>query len=145
MTVRSLQPKGRLGLNPRRHRSSPSFFPDHRAALVVWYRAGDPDNTLTGGGFEQAFDLSGKGPPGTATGHTAHPLDTNDADGPAIMRLGWALRPYGRGQGRLRRQLRDWCCGRSRRPLRCRSLQLRRIDMETVGIGTALAASNQLS
>ena len=88
MTVLGLRPSGRLGLSPRRRRSSlPSFSPDQLADLAVWYRAGDPQNTVTAGAVEQAFDLSGNGRHGTASDSTARPLDTTDPDGRAIMRF----------------------------------------------------------
>ena len=87
MTVFGLRPSGRLGLSPRRRRLLPSFSPDQLADLAVWYRAGDPQNTVTSGAIEQAFDRSGNGRHGTATDSTARPLDTTDPDGRAVMRF----------------------------------------------------------
>jgi hypothetical protein len=87
MGALGLRPSGRLGLSPRRRRSSTlPFAPDQIADLAVWYKAGDPLNTVTGGAIEQAFDLSGNGRHGTSSSSSTRPLDTTDPDGRAVMR-----------------------------------------------------------
>jgi len=88
MGALGLRPSGRLGLSPRRRRSStPPFAPDQIADLAVWYKAGDPLNTVTGGAIEQAFDLSGNGRHGSSSSSGTRPLDATDPDGRAIMRF----------------------------------------------------------
>lgn len=88
MTALGLRQSGRLGLSPRRRRStSPQFLPDQLAGLAFWYSAGDPLNSITSGAVQQAFDLSGNGRHGTATSANRRPLDTADPDGRAIMRF----------------------------------------------------------
>ncbi len=93
MSALGLRPSGRLGLSSRRRRPSasapppPSFLPDQLADLAFWYRAGDPQNTVTSGAVAQAFDLSGNGRHGTATSSSNRPLAATDPDGRAIMRF----------------------------------------------------------
>jgi len=88
MTALGLRPGGRLGLSSRRRRpTSAPFLPDQLADLAFWYRAGDPQNTVTSGAVAQAFDLSGNGRHGSATSSTNRPLDATDPDGRAIMRF----------------------------------------------------------
>lgn len=88
MTVLGLRSSGRLGLSPRGRRpSSLPFSPDQIPDLVFWYRAGDPQNTVTGGAIEQAFDLSGNGRHGMQSTSSQRPLDTVDLDARSIMRF----------------------------------------------------------
>jgi hypothetical protein len=88
MTALGLRPSGRLGISPRRRRpSSPPFSPEQVADLAFLYRAGDPQNTVTGGAIEQAFDLSGNARHGTQGTSAKRPLDTADPDSRPIMRF----------------------------------------------------------
>ncbi|MGH6896416.1 MAG: hypothetical protein ACREJ5_07700 [Geminicoccaceae bacterium] len=88
MGTLGLKPSGRLGLSPRRRRpSTPPFTPDQIADLALWYKAGDPQNTVSGGAIEQAFDLSGNGRHATQSTSAARPLDATDPDGRAVMRF----------------------------------------------------------
>lgn len=88
MTSLGLRPSRRLGLSPGRRRpSTPPFSPDQIADLAFWYKAGDPQNTVTAGAVEQAFDLSGNGRHGTQSASTRRPLNTTDPDGRALMRF----------------------------------------------------------
>jgi hypothetical protein len=60
MTVLGLAPSGRSGLSPSlRQLSAPRFSPDQVANLAFWYRAGDPQNTMTDGAVRQALDHAG--------------------------------------------------------------------------------------
>lgn len=90
MTALGMWPRNRLGLSPRRRRPTsppPPFAPDQLADLAFWWKAGDPQNTVTSGAVEQAFDLSGHGRHGTQSTGTMRPLDTVDPDGRPIMRF----------------------------------------------------------
>lgn len=88
MTAFGLRQSGRLGLSPRRRRSTaPQFLPDQLADLAFWYRAGDPLNSVASGAVQQAFDLSGNGRHGTAAIAGSRPLDATDPDGRPIMRF----------------------------------------------------------
>lgn len=77
-----------MGVSPRGRRpSSPPFSPDQIADLALWYRAGDPQNTVTAGAIEQAFDRSGNGRHGMQSASPERPLDTIDLDGRPIIRF----------------------------------------------------------
>jgi hypothetical protein len=53
MTAFGLRQSGRLGLSPRRRRSTaPQFLPDQLADLAFWYRAGDPLNSVASGAVQ---------------------------------------------------------------------------------------------
>jgi hypothetical protein len=86
MTALGLRQSGRLGLSPGRRRST-SFSPVQIADLAFWYRAGDPQNSVSGGAVVQAFDLSGNGRHGSAIASGNRPLATTDPDGRSIMRF----------------------------------------------------------
>jgi hypothetical protein len=94
MTALGLRPSGRLGVSPRHRRLAsspppppPPFLPDQLADLAFWYRAGAPQNTVTAGAVEQAFDLSGHGRHASASASSNRPLAATDPDGRAMMRF----------------------------------------------------------
>jgi hypothetical protein len=88
MGTLGLRSSGRLGLSPRGRRpSTPPFTPDQIPDLALWYKAGDPQNTVSGGAIAQAFDLSANGRHATQSTGTARPLAATDPDGRAIMRF----------------------------------------------------------